>query len=109
MRSSGRALNKVPVVMLRRGAQLGRWIAADLRVATMDDNRRIMQSLRVRRAVWSAVVAGCVGMLGAVAARPLVGAFHDAAPWVLPVAAAGVLAVLVLFALLFLPWITRRA
>lgn len=78
-------------------------------MASMEDNRRIIQSLRFRRAVWSVIVAGCAGMLGSIAARPVVGAFHDAAPWVLPVVVAGVLAVLVLFALLLLPWITRRA
>lgn len=75
----------------------------------MDDNRQIIQSLRLRRAAWGAVVAGCVAILGSIAARPVVSAFRDAAPWVLPVVAAGVLAVLVLTALLFLPWITRRA
>jgi zinc transporter ZupT len=75
----------------------------------MNDSRRTVQSLRRRRGIWSAIVVGCAGMLGAIAARPLVGAFRGSSPWLLPVIAAGTLVVLLLVALLVLPRITRRA
>jgi zinc transporter ZupT len=75
----------------------------------MNESRRIVQSLRRRRGIWSAIVVGCAGMLGAIAARPLVGAFRGSSPWLLPVIAAGTLVVLLLVALLVLPRITRRA
>jgi MFS family permease len=75
----------------------------------MDDTGRTVQPLRRRHAIWSAIVAGGAGVLGAILARPLVGAFHDSASWVLPAMVAGILAALVLLALLFLPWVTHRA
>ena len=75
----------------------------------MDESRGTIESLRLRRAVWGAVVAACVGVLSSITARPLVGAFRELASWVLPVVVAGILAILVLFALLFLPRITGRA
>ena len=75
----------------------------------MDDSRRTVQSLLFRRGIWSAIVTGCAGTLGYIAARPLFGAFHNSAPWLFPVVEVGALAVLVLVALVLLPWITRRA
>jgi zinc transporter ZupT len=75
----------------------------------MNDSRRTVQSLRLRRGIWGAIVAGCAGMLGAIAARPLVGAFRGSSPWLFPVIAAGTLLVVVLIALLVLPRISRRA
>jgi zinc transporter ZupT len=75
----------------------------------MNDSRRTISSPRLRRGIWSALVVGCAGMLGAIAARPLVGAFRGSSPWLLPVIAAGTLVVLLLVALLILPRITRRA
>ena len=75
----------------------------------MNDSRRTVQSLRRRRGIWSVIVVGCAGMLGAIAARPIVGAFRGSSPWLLPVIAAGALVVLLLVALLVLPRITRRA
>jgi zinc transporter ZupT len=74
----------------------------------MIDSRSTVESPRRRRGIWSAIIVGCTGMLGAIAARPLVGAFRGSSPWLLPVIAAGTLVVLLLIALLVLPRITRR-
>ena len=54
----------------------------------------------VSRAIFGAVFGGLGGALGALYARPLVSAFHDSAPWVLPAIVAGILSVLILLVLL---------
>jgi hypothetical protein len=56
----------------------------------------------VSRAVFGGVFGGLGGALGMLYARPLVSAFHDSAPWVLPAVVGGVLGVLILLALLAL-------
>jgi len=60
-----------------------------------------------RRAIYGAVIGAASGTLGAILARPLVGAFRDYPPWVLPVIAAGIISALVLAGLL-LPLLFRR-
>ena len=61
----------------------------------------------LRRAIIGALVGALGGALGAIFARPLLGAFRDSAPWILPVAAAAVLSVLIL-ATLLLPFYLRH-
>jgi zinc transporter ZupT len=108
MRLSGRAVNKLEVV--RHSAPLNFGVRSQLvEMAMVNESRRTVQALRRRRGVWGAIVVGCAGILGAIAARPLVGAFRGSSPWLLPVMAAGTLVVLLLIALLVLPRITRRA
>jgi len=46
------------------------------------------------------IIGGVGGALGAILARPLVGAFRGYPPWVLPVTAAGIISALVLAGLL---------
>jgi branched-subunit amino acid ABC-type transport system permease component len=54
----------------------------------------------VSRAVFGAIFGGLGAALGTLYARPLVGAFHDSAPWVLPAIVGAVLSALVLLVLL---------
>ena len=61
----------------------------------------------VRRAIYGAILGGLGAALGAIFARPLVDAFRDSAPWVLPVIIFGLVSALTLFGLL-LPILLRR-
>jgi len=61
----------------------------------------------VRRAIYGAILGGLGAALGAIFARPLVDAFHDSAPWVLPVIIFGLVSALLLVGLL-LPILIRR-
>ena len=59
------------------------------------------ESVLKRKTLYRAVVGGWIGsLIGALFARPLVGFFHNFAPWVGPVAAVGCIAFIVLVVLL---------
>jgi len=55
----------------------------------------------LRRAILGALIGGLCAAAGAFVARPLVAAFRDSAPWVLPAIAAAVVAAVVLMALIW--------
>jgi hypothetical protein len=62
----------------------------------------------MRRAIYAAAFGALGGALGAIVARPLVAAFRDSAPWVLPVLAAALVGALVPLAFLLPLWFRRR-
>jgi hypothetical protein len=65
--------------------------------------------LSFRRGLIGAISGACAAALGFVVARPLVALFHKTAPWVLPVAMVGTLALVVVCVLALLPLMSRRA
>jgi hypothetical protein len=65
--------------------------------------------LTLRRVLIAATIAGCAALFGTVVARFLLAASHGMAPWVLPAAVVGALAVVLICALIFLPLLSRRA
>ena len=66
---------------------------------------------RIFPAYWVAfiVITVCAAALGLVLARVLVAAFRGTAPWVLPAAVVGALALVLICVLVLLPLISRRA
>jgi hypothetical protein len=62
---------------------------------------------RLRRTIVLGTICVAVSALGMFLARPLAARFQSFAPWVLPAVAVGVLAILVILALLVLPRLTR--
>jgi hypothetical protein len=63
---------------------------------------------RLRRTIVLGTICVAVSALGMILARPVAARFQALAPWVLPALAVGVLAVLVIVALLVLPRLARR-
>jgi hypothetical protein len=62
---------------------------------------------RLRRTIVLGTVCLAVSALGMFLARPLAARFQTLAPWILPALAVGVLAILVILALLVLPRLTK--
>jgi uncharacterized membrane protein YeaQ/YmgE (transglycosylase-associated protein family) len=73
----------------------------------MDKSGENKKVTPVRRAIFGGAVGGLGGIVGAIIAKPLVSAFGDSAPWVLPVIAAGFISAVLLAALL-IPLYLRR-
>jgi|HubBroStandDraft_5_1064220.scaffolds.fasta_scaffold622873_2 hypothetical protein len=73
----------------------------------MDPPKASHQTPRLRRTIVLGTACVAASALGMFLARPLAARFQTLAPWILPAVAVGVLAILVILALLVLPRLTK--
>ncbi len=73
----------------------------------MDPTKTSDPAPRLRRTIVLGTFCLAASALGMFLSRPLAARFQSLAPWILPALAVGVLAILVVLALLVLPRLTR--